>query len=131
MFPRIASPRFLALAGTVVLWASAFPAIRLGIDGLGVAGLSFLRLGVAALALMVVAPFTKVRLPRRRDLPMIALCGATGMTAYQVLLNWGEVHVEAGTASLLIPRPRLIAPRTARRASRLNPRAPRAAACGG
>ncbi len=24
------------------------------------------------------------------------------MTAYQVLLNWGEVHVEAGTASLLI-----------------------------
>ncbi|MER8157017.1 DMT family transporter [Streptomyces sp. NPDC094472] len=102
MFPRIASPRFLALAGTVVLWASAFPAIRVGIDGLGVAGLSFLRLGVAALALMLVAPFTKVRLPRRRDLPMIALCGATGMTAYQVLLNWGEVHVEAGTASLLI-----------------------------
>ncbi|GAA1731195.1 DMT family transporter [Streptomyces yatensis] len=102
MFPRIASPRFLALAGTVVLWASAFPAIRVGIDGLGVAGLSFLRLGVAALALLLVAPFTKVRLPRRRDLPMIALCGATGMTAYQVLLNWGEVHVAAGTASLLI-----------------------------
>ncbi|BBJ44939.1 hypothetical protein SSPO_076570 [Streptomyces antimycoticus] len=25
MFPRIASPRLLALAGTVVLWASAFP----------------------------------------------------------------------------------------------------------
>ncbi|MFE2565594.1 DMT family transporter [Streptomyces mirabilis] len=24
------------------------------------------------------------------------------MTAYQILLNWGEVHVEAGTASLLI-----------------------------
>ncbi|MFD5753904.1 EamA family transporter, partial [Streptomyces sp. NPDC127044] len=35
-------------------------------------------------------------------LPLITLCGATGMTAYQVLLNWGEVHVEAGTASLLI-----------------------------
>ncbi|MFE2184402.1 hypothetical protein [Streptomyces sp. NPDC059455] len=49
MFPRVASPRFLALAGTVVL--------------------------------MLVAPFTKVRPPRRRDLPMVALCGATGMTA--------------------------------------------------
>ncbi|WP_445518638.1 DMT family transporter [Streptomyces sp. NEAU-174] len=102
MFPRVASPRFLALAGTVVLWASAFPAIRVGIDGLGVAGLSFLRLVVAALALTLVAPFTGVRLPRRRDLPMVALSGATGMTAYQVLLNWGEVHVAAGTASLLI-----------------------------
>ncbi|MEU7898621.1 DMT family transporter [Nonomuraea sp. NPDC049152] len=92
----------LALAGTVVLWASAFPAIRVGVDGLGVAALSFLRLAIAAAALAAVAPFAKVRLPRRRDLPLIALCGATGMTAYQILLNWGEVHVPAGTASLLI-----------------------------
>ncbi|SFG48843.1 DMT family transporter [Streptomyces mirabilis] len=102
MSARVASPRFLALAGTVVLWASAFPAIRVGIDGLGVAALSFLRLLIAAVALLAVAPFAKVRLPRRGDLPLIILCGATGMTAYQVLLNWGEVHVEAGTASLLI-----------------------------
>ncbi|MFD8214765.1 DMT family transporter [Streptomyces sp. NPDC059697] len=102
MSARIASPRFLALVGTVVLWASAFPAIRVGIDGLGVAALSFLRLLVAAVALLAVAPFAKVRLPRRGDLTLITLCGATGMTAYQVLLNWGEVHVEAGTASLLI-----------------------------
>nr|WP_168515228.1 DMT family transporter [Streptomyces sp. S1D4-11]QIZ00540.1 DMT family transporter [Streptomyces sp. S1D4-11] len=102
MSARIASPRFLALVGTVMLWASAFPAIRVGIDGLGVAALSFLRLLVAAVALLAVAPFAKVRLPRRGDLQLITLCGATGMTAYQVLLNWGEVHVEAGTASLLI-----------------------------
>ncbi|HEY3479515.1 MAG TPA: DMT family transporter [Streptomyces sp.] len=98
----LASPRFLALAGTVVLWAAAFPAIRVGVDGLGVSALSFLRLAVAAVALAVAAPFAGVRLPRRRDLPLIALCGATGMTAYQLLLNWGEVHVAAGTASLLI-----------------------------
>ncbi|GJF24605.1 DMT family transporter [Streptomyces sp. HO565] len=102
MFPRMVSPRFLALAGTVVLWASAFPAIRVGIDGLGVAALSFLRIVIAAVALLLVAPLAKVRLPRRRDLPMIALCGITGITAYQVLLNWGEVEVAAGTASLLI-----------------------------
>ncbi|MFJ4846975.1 DMT family transporter [Streptomyces sp. NPDC088733] len=92
----------LALAGTVVLWASAFPAIRVGLDGLGVAGLSFLRLAVASVALAVVAPLTGVRPPRARDLPLIVLCGLTGMSAYQVLLNWGEVHVPAGTASLLV-----------------------------
>ncbi|MGW2964460.1 DMT family transporter [Streptomyces sp. NPDC001220] len=93
---------FLALAGVVVLWASAFPAIRVGVDGLGVAGLSFLRLAIAAVALTAVAPFLGVRLPHRRDLPLIVLAGATGMTAYQALLNWGEVHVSAGTASMLI-----------------------------
>ncbi|WP_181805829.1 DMT family transporter [Streptomyces shenzhenensis] len=99
---HLTSPRLLALAGTVVLWASAFPAIRVGVDGLGLAALSFLRLAVAALALLVIAPLAGVRLPRKRDLPLISLCGLSGMTAYQVLLNWGEIHVEAGTASLLI-----------------------------
>ncbi|HEX3791649.1 MAG TPA: DMT family transporter [Pseudonocardiaceae bacterium] len=91
-----------ALALTVVLWASAFPAIRVGLAGYGVAGLSLLRLVVASLALAPAAPLLRVRLPRRADLPLIALCGASGMSAYQLLLNWGETHVPAGTASLLI-----------------------------
>ncbi|MER5630196.1 DMT family transporter [Streptomyces nitrosporeus] len=102
MQPHLVSSRFLALTGTVVLWASAFPAIRVGVDGLGVQALSFLRIAVAAVALLLVAPFAKVRVPRSCDLPMIALCGVTGITAYQLLLNWGEVNVAAGTASLLI-----------------------------
>jgi drug/metabolite transporter (DMT)-like permease len=91
-----------ALALTVLTWASAFPAIRVGLDGFGVAGLSLARLLIASLALAVAAPFLGVRRPGRRDLPLIVLCGLTGMSAYQVLLNWGEVHVPAGTASLLI-----------------------------
>ncbi|AEW98885.1 DMT family transporter [Streptantibioticus cattleyicolor] len=91
-----------ALVLTVVTWASAFPAIRVGLDGYGVAGLSLSRLTVASVALAIAAGPLGVRRPRARDLPMIALCGATGMSAYQVLLNWGEVHVPAGTASLLI-----------------------------
>ncbi|MFF9504894.1 DMT family transporter [Streptomyces sp. NPDC014656] len=102
MQPRLISSSFLALTGTVVLWASAFPAIRVGVDGLGVQALSFLRIVIAAVALLLVAPFAKVRIPRSGDLPMIGLCGATGITAYQLLLNWGEVEVAAGTASLLI-----------------------------
>lgn len=57
---------------TVVLWASAFPAIRVGLGGLGVAGLSWLRLAIASLALAVIAPVLKVRLPALRDLPLIA-----------------------------------------------------------
>ena len=92
----------LALAVAVVLWASAFPAIRVGLDGLGVAGLSVLRVATAALVLGLVAPVLRVRLPKARDLPLIAVCGASGMSGYPLLLNWGEVHVPAGTASLLV-----------------------------
>ncbi|MFB7493208.1 EamA family transporter [Streptomyces sp. NPDC056161] len=71
----------------------------------GPAALSFLRLAVAAVALLAISPVTGLRIPRKRDLPLIAACGLTGMTAYQVLLNWAEVHVEAGTASFLIATP--------------------------
>jgi drug/metabolite transporter (DMT)-like permease len=92
----------LAAAGTVVLWAAAFPAIAVAVAGLGVLGLSVLRLLVASVALLAAAPFAEVRLPRWRDLPLIALCGFAGMTAYQLLLNDGERVVPPGTASLLI-----------------------------
>jgi drug/metabolite transporter (DMT)-like permease len=99
---RASSFRLPALVITVVLWASAFPAIRVAVGGLGIGGLSFWRLSFASAALAAVRPLLKVRRPRTRDLPLIAVCGATGMSAYQILLNWGEVHVPAGTASLLI-----------------------------
>lgn len=92
----------LALAVTALLWASAFPAIKVGLAGFGVLGLSFLRLFVASVALAVAAPMLGVRLPSVRDLPLIGVCAAAGMSGYQLLLNWGETVVPAGTASLLV-----------------------------
>jgi drug/metabolite transporter (DMT)-like permease len=96
MLPR------LALATTVVLWASAFPAIRAALDGYSAAHLSVLRLLVAATALAVVGALRGVRLPARRDLPAIAGIGLAGMAAYQVFLNSGERTVPAATASLIV-----------------------------
>lgn len=93
---------FLALATTVLLWATAFPAIRVALDGYGPSQLSFLRLAVASLALGAVAPSLGIRRPARTDLWRIALAGGAGMSAYQLLLNWGEIHVPAGTASLIV-----------------------------
>jgi drug/metabolite transporter (DMT)-like permease len=43
-----------------------------------------------------------VRLPARRDLPLILACGLVGMAAYQLLLNWGELDVPAGTSSIIV-----------------------------
>jgi drug/metabolite transporter (DMT)-like permease len=92
----------LAAAGTVLLWASAFPAITVAVRGLGPAGLAVARLAVASAVLALAAPLMGVRRPRRGDLPLIALCGLAGMTGYQLLLNAGERVVPAGTASLLV-----------------------------
>jgi len=91
-----------ALAATVVLWASAFAAIREAVTTFGWEHLSILRLALAAVALGALAAYRRVGRPARRDLPLLALCALSGMTAYQVLLNAGEVTVPAATASLLV-----------------------------
>ena len=104
-------PAALAATGTVLLWASAFPAITVAVRGLGPAGLAVARLAVASAALALAAPWLGgrgkagrmgVRRPKLGDLPLIALCGLAGMTGYQLLLNAGERVVPAGTASLLV-----------------------------
>src|ERR1700744_1828554 len=92
----------LAAATTVLLWASAFPAISVAVRGFGPAGLVVARLVVASPALGRPGPLLGVRRPRARGLPLIALCGLAGMTGYQLLLNAGERVVPAGTASLLV-----------------------------
>ena len=91
-----------ALAATVLLWASAFAAIRAALEHFRPGHLSALRLLVAAVALGAVAAARGITLPAARDLPAIAAVAFAGMTAYQLLLNSGEQTVPAGTAALLI-----------------------------
>jgi drug/metabolite transporter (DMT)-like permease len=120
--PAVASPPRLAravrgdpfaagaLALTILLWASAFAGIRVALRHFGPEHLSILRLAVASSALGAIAAARGgLRVPRRADLPGLALVALTGMTAYQLLLNAGEVSVPAGTASLLVNVSPLIA----------------------
>lgn len=104
----------LAGLAVVVLWASAFPAIRVAASPMGAVGLSFARLAVATLALIAFAVIVKARLPRVRDLGWVVGCGFFGMTAYQLLLNWGELYVPAGTASIIVAAAPLISVGVAR-----------------
>lgn len=104
----------IAGLGVVALWASAFPAIRVAAPELGVMGLSFIRLAVAAIALLVIATARRVRVPRPRDLGWIVAAGFFGMTAYQLLLNQSELHVPAGTASIIVAAAPLVSVAVAR-----------------
>lgn len=106
------SRTWLAIAGVLLLWSSAFAGIRAGLrilpsglpgpDGYGPGELALLRFGTASLVLAGYALATRMRLPERRDLPVIALAGFLGISVYHVSLNFGEVTVQAGAASLLI-----------------------------
>jgi drug/metabolite transporter (DMT)-like permease len=92
-----------ALATAVVLWASAFVAIRAVIHYFTPGQMAFARLGLASLALgIVVASRRGLKLPTLRDLPRFLLLGATGQCLYHLLLNGGERTVDGGTAALLV-----------------------------
>lgn len=98
----------------VLLWASAFPAIQVAAAALGVVGLSVVRLAVAAVALLVVGAIVRIRPPRLRDLGWVVAAGFFGMTAYQLLLNESELHVPAGTASIIVAAAPLVSVAVAR-----------------
>jgi drug/metabolite transporter (DMT)-like permease len=92
----------LALIVAVVLWGSAPPAIRVALHAYTPGQLAFFRFSIGSLVLAAYALAGGVRMPDRRDLPIIILAGAVGITIYNTILNYGLVTVPAGTASFLI-----------------------------
>jgi drug/metabolite transporter (DMT)-like permease len=91
-----------ALVVTTVLWASAFAGIRVGLEDYGPGQVALSRFLVASAVLAGYATITRMRLPERRDLPAVFLAGFLAFTLYHVALNYGEVTVSAGAASILI-----------------------------
>jgi drug/metabolite transporter (DMT)-like permease len=91
-----------AIATTLVLWASAFVAIRhLGHD-FTAGGLSLGRLVVGSIALGAVAVSRGLPRPGRRDWVGLVVIGVLWFGVYNIALNQGEHHVDAGTSAMLI-----------------------------
>jgi drug/metabolite transporter (DMT)-like permease len=92
----------LAVAVTLLLWSSAFVAIRHLGDSFSPGGLSLGRLVVGSVALGVVLALRGWSTPRRRDWPGLVVIGLLWFGLYNVALNAGELRVDAGTAAMLI-----------------------------
>jgi drug/metabolite transporter (DMT)-like permease len=93
---------FLALGLTVVLWASAFAGIRVGLSYYSPTHLALLRYVVASIVLAVYAIPAGIRFPKKQDVLWIILVGFVGITLYNLALNTGEQSITAGSASLLV-----------------------------
>ncbi|MCX4879720.1 MULTISPECIES: DMT family transporter [unclassified Streptomyces] len=91
-----------AAAVTVVLWASAFVAIRSAGDAYSPGALALGRLLSGALVLGVMLVVRKEGVPPRAAWRGIALSGVLWFGFYMVVLNWGEQQVDAGTAALVV-----------------------------
>ncbi len=87
---------------TVLLWGSAFVAIRAAGEALSPGAIGLGRLLVSSALLGVVALVRREPMPRGRDLLAIAAYGVLWLGVYSVTLNAAERHVDAGTAAMII-----------------------------
>lgn len=92
----------LALAGTVIGWASAFPAIRVGLTAFGPLELGALRFAIAALPCAALLLVLRPARPTPREWLRIALRGLICVSVYTVTLNIGEQTVASGAASFIV-----------------------------
>ena len=98
-----------AIGVTVVLWASAFVAIRHIGEHVGAGALSLGRLITGAIVLGIFvwyrrnAPTTTLRRwPAKQDWVRLLTCGILWFGLYNIALNEAERHVDAGTAAMLV-----------------------------
>lgn len=88
--------------GTIFFWSSAFPAISFGLEHFTPGELSLGRFSIASVCFLVLMAAGVIKAPARKHVPAIALLGAVGIAAYQLLLGIGMTTVTAGAASILI-----------------------------
>jgi drug/metabolite transporter (DMT)-like permease len=99
--PQASSP-LIAVAVTLLLWSSAFVAIRHLGHTFSPGALSLGRLVVGSLALGVVLVGRGWTRPSARDWVGLVVIGVLWFGVYNVALNAGERRVDAGTAAMLI-----------------------------
>ncbi|MGW0767928.1 DMT family transporter [Streptomyces sp. NPDC002676] len=102
-----AAPRQSILAAgaavvSVLLWASAFVAIRSAGDVYSPGALALGRLLAGSLALGVMCLVRREGWPPRSAWRGIGVSGVLWFGVYMVVLNWGEQQVDAGTAALVV-----------------------------
>ena len=100
--PRSSALPLVAVAVTLLLWSSAFVAIRHLGHTFSPGALSLGRLLVGSVALGIVLLMRGWTLPSRRDWPGLVVIGVLWFGLYNVALNAGELRVDAGTAAMLI-----------------------------
>src|SRR5579862_9221884 len=93
----------LAILIVVVLWASAFVGIRIGLQGYSPGSLALLRFLVASICMFFVyLKQTKRPHIKGQDLCIVLIAGFVGIGFYHIALNFGEIVVPAGIASFVI-----------------------------
>ena len=95
---------FLMMMVAVIVWACAFPLISLGLKELSFINLTIMRFFIVCIVLILLLIlkanwFSKIY---KKDIIPIFLLGFFGVIVYHLGLNYGELLISPGAASLII-----------------------------
>ncbi len=93
---------FIGAMITVILWASAFPAVKASLVYYSAESIMLFRFLVACATLTVLAVVKKMKRPKVKDMPLFALGGFIGIFLYMWLFNTGTKFVASGVSSFVI-----------------------------
>jgi len=95
---------FIIIGMPIVLWALAFPSIKIALEELSPVNLTIMRLLVVCIVFLILLTvkhnkFSKIQ---KKDIIPIFLIGFLGIVVYHLGLNYGEQYISAGAASVII-----------------------------
>ncbi|WP_421903680.1 DMT family transporter [Maridesulfovibrio sp.] len=96
------NPVYIAVGLAMVLWSSCFVGIRAALQDFTPEHLAVFRFIFASAAMLLYAPWAKVRMPHLKDIPALFLHGFLGYTAFSLAINHGESLISAGSTSFII-----------------------------
>lgn len=102
MVKRYGIGAILAISATVLIWSTTFAGIAAALRHFSPGHLLFLRWTFTALLFALYGVATRMRLPRKGDVPVFLLAGLLGFGVYQALLVFGQQGVSASMAGFLI-----------------------------
>ena len=94
---------WLILISVIILWASSFIGIKLGLDSFSPEALALLRYMVASIFIFLIYLRTSTKKkPNLKQFMLLLGCGITGVTIYNLALNYAELSVSPAIASFVI-----------------------------
>ncbi|KYK30617.1 MAG: multidrug DMT transporter permease [Thermoplasmatales archaeon SG8-52-3] len=95
---------FIMMLIMVIVWAFAFPFIKIGLEELSFINLTIMRFFIVCCVLPFILLFQKKRISKlqKKDILPIFLLGFFGVIIYHLGLNYGEQYISPAAASLII-----------------------------
>ncbi|WP_259065195.1 DMT family transporter [Mucilaginibacter sp. X4EP1] len=101
-YSRIDFKYSLIVFAVLIFWSSSYIGIRFALESFSPGNLGFLRYLTASVIFFIASLFRKFKVPSIRDLPGLTALGLFGFALYNILLNYGETVVDAGSSSFII-----------------------------